>query len=92
MTGQELVIKERKEHFSKHGITVEKDSDKNCTGQLKEGARKLMAKSKDLVDFPPEDWDKTLWAKMCNKSYKDRLVIAASLIIAEIDRLQYNTK
>ena len=34
------------------------------------------------------NWDEDLWQKMCNKSYKDRLIIAGALIAAEIDRLQ----
>jgi hypothetical protein len=42
--------------------------------------------------FMPHGWDKTIWLKMANKPYKERLIIAGALIAAEIDRLQYLQK
>lgn len=36
---------------------------------------------------PPTGWDKSIWAKMCSKSYKERLIMAGALIAAELDRL-----
>lgn len=37
----------------------------------------------------PSNWDTFSWAHTINKPLKDRLIIAAALIIAEIDRLEY---
>lgn len=92
MTGIEVIGVERTEQLYKHNRTVKYDVKANSKGQLAKGARKLLANAPDLVDFqlidfPPEGWDKVIWAKMCNKSYKERVVIAGALLAAEYDRL-----
>lgn len=95
-TGIELIAIEREEQFEKHGRSIDNDIRDNSTNQL------TMAASILCVDYPykhltlkdieeyqcPATWDKELWKKMVNKSYKERLVIAGALIAAEIDRLQ----
>jgi len=35
----------------------------------------------------PASWDKTIIEKLCNRSYKEKLIIAKSLIAAEINRI-----
>jgi len=94
-TGIELIAIERKEQIEKHGRSIEKDKLENDKGQLGAGASLL------AIDFPlgcletedvienhkPDGWSQEIWEKMCNKSYKERLIIAGALIAAEIDRL-----
>ncbi len=44
------------------------------------------------MDFP-ESWRQNVVThKMAGKNYKERLVIAAALLAAEIDRLQFDDK
>ena len=91
MTGIDLISKERKEQLTKHHRSIIKDVQDNCNGQLRSGARKLLIPNpSNLEDYPPEGWDKRIWKKMCNKPYKQRLIIAGALIAAEIDRKLYN--
>lgn len=90
MTGIEAMLIERKEQLGKHNKSVKYDIKVNSTGQLREGARKLITHHPELlIDNPPEGWDKELWKKMCLKPYKERLVIAGSLLAAEYDRIEF---
>lgn len=41
-----------------------------------------------LGQLCPKGWSEDVWQRMCNKSKKERLIIAGALIAAEIDRLQ----
>lgn len=92
-TGIELIAQERKEQIEKHGRTVERDVIENTHFQLTEAAGLLTAL--DMDDFQsdseaicPTGWNVTIWSRMYNKDYKERLIIAGALIAAEIDRLQ----
>jgi len=38
-------------------------------------------------DHCPQGWDESYFAKLLDKPYKERLVIAGALIAVEIDRL-----
>lgn len=96
MTGIELISKEREEHFSKHGRTVEQDKAQNTEFQLVDAASALIAPFPDGMeetfvsvhkDYPPVGWDKDIWENMLTKSYKDRLIISGALIAAELDRI-----
>ena len=40
----------------------------------------------------PAIWDMVVVQKMCQKSYKERLIIAGALIAAEIGRVQAGEK
>lgn len=86
-TGIELIAKERIEQIEKHGRTIKLDVEQNDAYQLSEGAQKLIWPHHET--YLPKGWDKYLWQKMCQKGYKDRLIIAGALIAAEIDRLNY---
>lgn len=87
LTGAELICLERAEQIIKHGRTVQEDIDFNTAGQLVTAARTLsMSIVPDHYVNRPYKWDETIWKKMIQKSYKDRLVIAGALIAAEIDR------
>jgi hypothetical protein len=93
-TGIELIAKERQEQIEKHRRTVVKDVQLNTHFQLSEAASVLCCESwgcaelEDIIeDHCPSGWDDILWAKMMNKSYEERLILAGALIAAEIDRL-----
>ena len=86
-TGIELISREREEQLTKHGRTIEKDFLENNECQLMSGAVELI--TLHIAESLPINWNDDLCVKICNKSYKERLVIAGALIAAEIDRLNY---
>lgn len=99
--GAQLITVERNEQIKKHGRSVEKDVIENDKKQLSIAAGWLCYDEEGCLDMDevgedhcPDGWNLKLWSKMCNKLYKERLIIAGALIAAEIDRLQYldNTK
>ena len=100
-TGIELIAEERAEQVTKHHINTGMDVLHNNHYQLSQGASLLCyideeevageAKEDDTFEFSgcaPGDWDISIWNRMMNKPYKERLIIAGALIAAEIDRLQ----
>lgn len=87
-TGIELIAEERQEHFTKHKRTIEGDVLDNPYYELRNSARALMATHPSNADIP-EGWKSSIMYHAVNKPYKERLIIAGSLIAAEIDRLQY---
>lgn len=85
-----IIKKERLEHSTKHKRNVLYDVQHNASGQLRRAARKLLVDDPSkLHDHPPKGWNKTIWVKMCKQPYINRIAIAASLIAAEIDRVNY---
>jgi len=84
-TGIELIRIEREEQIEKHGISLNQDVIFNKECQLSIAAGHLIYGT----PYAPDNWDETIWNKMINKSYEDRLVIAGALIAAEIDRMLY---
>ena len=85
-TGAELIAIERQEQIEKHGRTVERDLNENKFSQLIDGAIGLLCEPRP--NDKPSHWDSTLWTKMKNKPYKERLIIAGALIAAELDCIQ----
>jgi hypothetical protein len=99
-TGIELITEERKEQVEKHGYTLESDLHYGAMGQLNFAANALGwqydIRGKEVEEenriytasgWVPAGWDKDVWVKMVSKPYKERLIIAAALLAAEIDRL-----
>lgn len=84
LTGAELIAQERKEQIEKHGVTINQDIDYNNNEELRKGAVALLLDDGMMM---PAIWDVKIVSKMCNKSYKERLIIAGALIAAEIDRI-----
>lgn len=84
--GIKLIAEERHEQIEKHGRLVRHDVKFNFGRQLASGAKRLLEVYPDRLN-PPSGWDENGWAKMCDKNYKDRCIIAGALIAAEIDRL-----
>jgi hypothetical protein len=92
-TGIELITQEREEQIMKHGRTIQKDRMENSDlpYALPKAAASLTIypMSPVVMEFGrPENWDKSIWQKMCKKNYKDRLIIAGALIAAELDRIR----
>ena len=95
-TGIELISQERQEQIEKHGYTGEHHAahpEWYDEGQLISAAHMLSAydpyrSPEDLYRrMVPLHWDKKWWQRMCDKPFKERLIIAGALIAAEIDRL-----
>lgn len=91
-TSIELITQERREMIEKHGRSIESDVRRNANFQLSEGAGILtIVDMKKLKAAPlqtlPEGWNLLQWERMLRKPYPERLIIAAALIAAEIDRL-----
>ena len=89
-TGLDLIKEERREHHIKHGINIPMDVQNNDRCQLSVAAGILSQKeipNEVKETLIPYGWDRYRWDKMINKPYKERLIIAGALIVAEIDRL-----
>ncbi len=93
-SGIELIAKERDEQIIKHGYTPLKDAAHNANEQLSLAAGWLCYNEQGCADMDeviedncPDGWSQELWAKMCSKPYRERLIIAGALIAAEIDRI-----
>ena len=90
----DLVSRERRDHFEKHGRTIEKDVKDNANGELLMAAQGLINHKYGMF---PDSWynpreagkDNSIVEKMMSKDEIDRLVIACSLILAHIDVLLY---
>lgn len=80
----ESVIAEHSEIRGKHGRTLENDVQYNYSGELSMAASALI--NDDFNKFSYK-WNNELCGKMLDKSTRDRLVIAAALIVCEIERL-----
>lgn len=95
-TGIELIAKERQEQIEKHGRSKKHDKKVNKKNQLSFAAQMLSHPMGSSIEWDCDvnipGWDKTIWKKMINKNYKERLIIAGALIAAEIDRLSYERK
>jgi len=94
-TGIELISNERQEQIKKHGRLIKIDVIENYQKQLAKADSLLSDpffnefKIVDSIDSLPDGWDADIWHKMFNKPYKERLIIAGALIVAELDRLIY---
>ena len=91
ITGIDLIAEERKEQLVKHKVTVDYDVEHNKKGELSFAAALLCCPNPEKYQVEgagkPEGWDIIIWNHMIKKSYGERLIIAGSLIAAEIDRI-----
>lgn len=91
--GAELIVAERMKQIHKHGRTKAYDYNNNEEGQLQFAAHSLLAhelyEQAEVYDNLPRGWDEEHWCRMCNKSNKERLIIAGALIAAELDRVSF---
>lgn len=87
LTGIELIAKERAKQIEKHGHTIERDVIDNKFNQLTDAAIMLLMTDRHKLT-PPSFWDVSIWKRMIDKSEKERIIISAALLAAEIDRIQ----
>lgn len=89
---------ERYEQLTKHNRSIYDDVIQNSDNQLAEAATVLLLDDATLDTFSdaekvrifkPSGWDDIVWLRMINKPYKQRCIISATLIAAEVDRLNY---
>lgn len=85
LTGIELTQAERQKQLEK--FSIDHDYRLNKQQQLKDAALLLIISSDEV--HAPKGWDKEQWDKMKAKPYKERLVMAAALLAAEVDRLNH---
>lgn len=88
-TGIELIAKERQKQIDKHGFTVEHSVSHNewyAKGQLIQASLEIL--KPDTIPTTPDNWDKEWFKNLTERSHKERLVIAAALIAAELDRIE----
>lgn len=93
-TGIELIAKERQEQIQKHGFTKQHDRqtyDEMETEKYAEPSDLVVAANAAITakicDFPYSWQDSRFVAKIVDKTYKERLIVAGALIAAEIDRI-----
>jgi hypothetical protein len=87
-TGIELIFQERREQLEKHKISIQSDAYYNRFSQLVDAAGAMLLKKPTMKDIP-SNWDESQWLKMIQKPYRERLIISAALIAAELDRELY---
>jgi hypothetical protein len=86
-TGVELIAEEREKQITKHGFTGEHHAchpEWYSDNQLIEASVKIGAPIP--YDIAPKGWDKKWFTNLCNRPHKERLIISAALIAAELDR------
>src|SRR5690606_7328148 len=91
MNGIELIAQERQKQIDKHGFTGEHHAQHPKWyegGQLLSAARHLSSLYMVDIDWRPHNWDPEWYRRLCNKSFKGRIIIAAALIAAELDRFK----
>ncbi len=95
LNGVALIAKERMEQLCKHGYNSIDDYTSYKNGELTEMARMLCIK--DLRGFnitlnTSHQVDEDLFHKMMSKPFRSRVIIAGSLLAAEIDRINIEDK
>lgn len=85
MTAIDAIIQERKEQLVKHKRSVIRDMQENPNGELIKGAAALLLRESNSM---PSHWDPDGWLHLLNKPEKERLVVAASLIVAQLDVIE----
>lgn len=93
-TAIQLITEERIiKQIGNYGFTAEhhaKNPQWYEKGQLIEASIKLSYTIPN--DEAPENWSAEWFTKLCSKPHQDRLIIAASLLASEWDRLDYLSK
>lgn len=94
MTIIEEIKLERENQIAK-GYTTENDKKNNDEYQLVDAAVTLVIpglSSEQIVEvygtMPPIGWSVEAWVKLLGKSYEERLKIAATLLVAELERVK----
>jgi len=98
--GVKAILQERRKQIDKYGFSAEFQAEH----PEYYGAEQLISAAYELLkidydDYPldvrqygvvcPKGWDKEWFTKLALKDKKDRIRIAAALLAAELDRLNY---
>lgn len=84
------VVEEREKQFHK-GFSLAYDFNRNPAGTLSQAAKALLEFDiHKRIDQKPKLWDTYAWQKQCIKPERERLAIAATWCIAELDRYYFN--
>ena len=87
--GTDQITEERVRQIEDCGFDVHFDVKNNSDGQLVQAAIAIIEEPEVYrLHKKPLNWDADLWAKMCAKPQKERLVLAGTWNAAEIDRQQ----
>lgn len=90
MASIDLIAAERQEQLIKHHRSIQADVLQNTDNQLILAAQELLYVTTLNAGMSlPKNWDANIWAKMVEKPYFERRIIAAALIAADLDREQY---
>ncbi len=89
-----LIAEKRLRQINVHGHTIKEDVEYNTQSQLATAARVLISGDSipNKLDRIPSGWDDVIWAEYVNKSYADRLILAATFLAAEYDRINFDPK
>jgi len=72
----------------KNSKMIELDSLFNGNGQLVNAAEMLLDTRNLPIRFnTPKSWDIKIWQEICSKTYEDRVIIADTFLVAELDRM-----
>lgn len=92
MNGAQKLAKIRRGQIKK-GFTVDHDINNNRDGQLTSAARMLMTPQWDrdnirrAINNAPPHWNRDVWEGLMNKPYAERLLVAASFLVAQYDKI-----
>ncbi len=84
-TAIQLIAQERQEQIQKHGRSIESDAKHNSEQQLIFAALAILEEDPEWMP----NWDGVICQKIMDKPHKERLIVAAALLAAEIDRLNF---
>ena len=76
------------------GYTNQYNKDINRKMQMSQAASWIVQYDDENFDkelselVKPEGWDLKYWLRLCQKTYKDRVRIAAALLVAELERIE----
>lgn len=76
------------------GYTIDHDKKVNYKRQLAQAASWIVQYDDENFDkelseiVKPDGWDLKYWLRLCQKPYKDRVKIAAALLVAELERIE----
>ena len=92
--GVKDILGERRKQIDKYQYTAEYQAEHPqyyADHQLQYAAHTLL--NVDIMGYTrivePLNWDRAWFVRLCEKPQKDRIRIAAALLAAELDRLQY---
>lgn len=93
--GIKLFSEERLKQIQKYGFTGKHHANRPNgydDGQLVIAANYLTEKPFCSHNFTPKNWDEEWFDKISKKPYEERLIIAATFLVAEFDRQNYLKK